>query len=1059
MKSYKINFTPNLASTLFYLLWLAALGFPLAARAEESVSLAGKWRFALDDAKKGETAKWYTGELKPSAGQPTEIALPGSTDQAKAGHPNPEKPSLMGLYRPYVYTGPAWYQREIEIPADWQGKQVTLFLERNHWTNHVWLDDRDCGTQDSLIAPQLFDLGHVTPGKHRLTICVDNTLKYNLGPFPSINYEGTQTNWNGIVGAIELRAADPVAITHLEVYPDLAGKKVKVVATVANRTGAAANGQLQLSVADADGKTQGSPATAAYSSSEAESTVTAEVPMGDDFKTWDEFAPNLYTVKAVLAADPSRSEQTVSFGMRQLTIQDKKFVMNGRPLLLRGTLEDAVFPLTAYPSMDVPAWRRIFQIEKSYGLNFMRCHSWCPPEAAFAAADLEGVMLQAEGPDANIYYGDQPREAFITKELLRMVRTYGNHPSFCLMTLGNECEFATPELGKIPAHMLELLVQADPRHFYASASGGKVVPSSQWTEGGIDFPIVPATTWDAGPALAKHDIPMIVHEVGQWAVYPNLDEMKKYTGVLEPKNFQIVKDDLAAKGMLDQAHAFFEATGRQAALLYKSQIEDALRTPGLPGFSLLDLHDYPGQGTALVGILDPFWDSKGLVTPEEHHRYAGAVVPLIRLSQRAYTTQDTLTAPVQLSQFGPAALAQVKPVWTIQDAGGREIASGTLPAVDAPVSRLDDLGTITASLAKAQAPCKATVTVSLAGTPYSNRWDIWIYPPPAPVAAPAGIVISRTWEEARAALAAGKNVVLFPRQLDRRESFAGSFKPVYWSPVWCVRFYPNTMGILCDPKHPLFAQFPTDFFSDWQWYDLANKSRSLILDETPAGFRPLVQVIDNFARNHRFGTVLEAKVGPGQLLVCTLPVADDPKDPAALQFLRSLYAYVGSSAFRPSQPLDVPTLDKLFHLTPPHLKSLGVTVTADSEAPGHPASAAIDDEPRTFWQSEPKAGPNAPPHYLILDLGKEMTVKGLTYMPRQDGWDGHTAKARIYCSDHPDAWGTPFAIDLHSTNTLEQKFPFPKPVRCRYVKFEAFKALSDNPLSALAEIDLDLGEP
>ena len=69
---------------------------------------------------------------------------------------------------------------------------------------------------------------------------------------------------------------------------------------------------------------------------------------------------------------------------------------------------------------------------KSYGLNHIRFHSWCPPEAAFAAADLEGIMIQAEGPQANVPAGADPaRDAFIEAEFKRMVDTYGNHPSFC----------------------------------------------------------------------------------------------------------------------------------------------------------------------------------------------------------------------------------------------------------------------------------------------------------------------------------------------------------------------------------------------------------------------------------------------------------------------------------------------------------------------------------------------------------------------------------------------------------------------------------------------------
>jgi hypothetical protein len=1039
----------------FLLLFL--LGLSLAARAEESVSLAGKWRFSRDDAKKGAAARWYAKELKPSGDEPAEIALPGSTDQANAGHPNPAKPDLAGLYRPNVYAGPAWYQREIEIPSGWEGKRVTLFLERNHWTNRVWLDDKDCGTQDSLIAPQVFDLGTgLAPGKHRLTICVDNTLKYDLGGFASINYAYTQTNWNGIIGAIELRAADPVAISHLEVYPDLAGKKIKVVAQIANLTGAAAEGQLQLSVADADGKAQGTPATAAYSSSEAESTVTAEVPMGDDFKVWDQFSPNLYTLKAVLQSPGLHSEQEASFGMRELGRKGTQFMLNGHPIFLRGTLECAIFPLTGFPPTDVDSWRRIYRIEKSYGLNFIRFHSWCPPEAAFAAADREGVYVQAEGPDANIYFGgDAKVDAFLEKEFARTVETYGNHPSFLLMSLGNE-NAVSGGGEKLLTRWVDRMISTDPRHLYNSASCGTSTPNIEYTEL-IDGRGVrgPGTTGDLRDQVAKYAFPFVGHEIGQWAVYPDFDEMKKYTGVLAPKNFEIIRDDLARKGMLDEAPRFFQATGHLAALLYKEEIEVLLRTPGLGGFSLLDLHDYPGQGTALVGILDPFWDSKGFVTPQEHARYAESVVPLLRLPKRVYATGETLTAQAQLAQYGPGDLAEVHPSWTVKDAGGQEIASGSLPALQAPAGKLSDLGTLSVPLAKAHAPCKATVTVSLDGTSYANSWDIWIYPPAAPVSAPPDVTVATAWDDAKEALAAGRKVVFFPRRINGKASRQGWLEPIFWSPVW-FHTDPATMGILCDPRHPIFAEFPTEFYGDWQWWNLVNRSRSIILDGTPKDFRPIVQVIDNFQRNDKMGNLFEASVGNGQLLVCTLPLLGST-EPEAVQLLRSLYRYAGSPAFRPKAPLGLDTLDALFVPAPSRLQALGVTVfKADSEAAEYPASNAIDGDPATFWHTRWQPAPDPLPHSLILDLGKDMTVMGLAYLPRQDSSAGRIKQYRFYVAESPEAMGPPVAEGEFPDGNALQTVMFATPARGRYVKLEALSEVNGQAVTSVADIDLML---
>ena len=390
--------------------------------------------------------------------------------------------------------------------------------------------------------------------------------------------------------------------------------------------------------------------------------------------------------------------------MRELEIHGTQFVLNGRPIFLRGTLECAVFPLTGYPPTDVPGWQRIFRIIKSYGLNFMRFHSWCPPEAAFAAADIEGVYLQVEGPEANIRIDRHaPIGRFMEQELLRMVRTYGNHPSFCLMTLGNEHS----GVGDTLDYWVQMLIREDPRHFYCSASAGQMTPHRQYTEGGPRGVKGPRTDGDFGGEVARQDRPLVGHEIGQWTFFPNFDEIAKYTGVFRAKNFELVRDDLAKKHLLDLAPQFVQATGRQAVLLYKEEIEVLLRTPNYPGFSLLDLHDYPSQGTALIGPLDPFWDSKGFVTPRQHTCYCGPTVPLLRLKKRTFTSDETLTAKAEIAHFGPKDLAAATPEWSIWDEKGAVVAAGTLPALDIPTGKLTPLGQIEASVGQSDRASQA----------------------------------------------------------------------------------------------------------------------------------------------------------------------------------------------------------------------------------------------------------------------------------------------------------------------------------------------------------------
>jgi len=1044
--------------------WIAVLSLIVALGAQRSysaeiVSLSGQWRFHRDDKYAGIQEKWYQAPLPIPAEGPSQVHLPGSTDEAQAGLPNPEKPSLEGLYRPNIYAGAAWYERDIDIPAAWQGKCVTLLLERVHWVTQAWLDGKEIGApQDSLIAPHRYNLGcGLTPGKHRLTLRIDNTLKFDLGA-SSIFFPGTQTNWNGVIGRLELEAVDPVSISDLQVYPDVDHKRANVRISIANATGQPIHGLLTLSVTDRQSGNQLPPLSRAIQFAGDGTTADLDLDMGPDVKLWDEFSPSLYELRASFVTQDSASfhdQRSVVFGMRKFATRGTQFTMNGRPVFLRGTLECAIFPLTGYPPCELSDWQRIFRIMKSYGLNFVRFHSWCPPEAAFAAADIEGMMLQPEGPQANTARPSTQRAAFMEEELKRMVRTYGNHPSFCMMTLGNEYD----ETDALLSHWIAMLKKEDPRHLYSSPSSGGMTANADYIERGAAAVRGQGTERDASPLLVEKNRPWTGHELGQLGFYPNLDEIKKYTGVLKAKNFELVRDDLRAKGMLDLAPQMFQACGSLSTLLYKEVIEQLLRTPGYPGFALLDLHDYPGQGTALVGILDPFWDSKGFVTPEVHRQYFGPTVPLLLMPRRTYTSDETFEAKAEVAHYGPTDLSSALPEWTIADQQGRVVASGSFPAVRVPTGQLTSLGSIRTSLAQVAAPEKLTVSVSLHGTPFVNRWDIWVYPSGTTTAVLSGVVVSKEWDEAtRQALASGGKVLLLPAaRLENARD--GSFQPDFWSPVMFYLQKPNTMSILCDPRHPLFAQFPTEFYSNWQWWDLIQGSRTLNLNDTPQAFRPTVQVVDNFARNNKLANVFEARVGPGKLLVCLLNLgSDSKKQPAQTQFLRSLYGYLASDQFQPSQQLTLPVLDKLFAPPSSLLVRYGAKVVlADSEDSehGNVASHAIDGDPNSFWHTHYDGKVAPAPHFLIIDIGREVTLSGITYLPRQDMGNGRVSTMEVYTSQDPKTWGAPAGTAKWQPGKDRQTLRFAQPVTARYVKFVIPKPQT---LSAVAELDILLAD-
>ncbi len=884
------------------------------------LSLAGVWRFRLDPKDIGHTENWIGADFAD------EVRLPGSTDENHVGAPTPTdvsgREAMQYLTRRYKYVGPAWYQREVEIPAAWKGKRVVLFLERCHWETQVWVDGTPMGSRNSLCVPHEYDLSRVlAPGKHRLTICVDNRLKIDVGPHGHSVSEHTQTNWNGIVGRLELVATEPVWVGELQVYPDVKTKVARVKATVVNATAEPITTEFTLE-SRLEAAKQGPPSARVaqqVTCAPGSTAVALDLPMGDDVRLWDEFAPDLYELTAGIGAD----RKAVVFGMREFGTNGTQFAINGRTRFLRGTLECCIFPLTGYPSMDVEAWMRICRILKSYGLNHLRFHSWCPPEAAFAAADRSGVVFHVETPmwvDGAIS-NDPVRVEFIRAEFRRILDTYGNHPSFAMMCLGNE-------LGRGDDPFLEELVgagkKADPRHLYACATRpSQPKPfddyyvthktSRGWVRGqGRFYDQPPSTQVDYRDAIAGIGLPVVSHEIGQWTIYPNFDEIGKYTGVVWPRNFELIRESLAAHHMLDQAHDFFLASGKLMVLLYREEIESALRTPGFGGFQLLDLRDFPGQGTALVGTLDPFWDSKGLIEPDQFRRYCGATVPLVRMAKRTWTSDETFTATADVAHYGPQDFKGVTPRWTIRDGEGRTLASGQLASQDIAAGGLRALGSMEIPLKTFPAPAKVRIELTLEGTGLANDWEFWIYPPHVDTDAPAGVVVCRSWKEAKGPLAAGGRVLLLPHLSGLAGAREGRFTPVFWSPIWFSSTKTSTMGMLCDPSHPALAQFPTEFHSNWQWWDLAIHSRPISLGAAPPEFRPVVQAIDNFTQNEKLGLVFEAAVGPGRVVVSTIDLANGlDAGPAARQLRHSLLAYMASDGFRPKGALEPAVLEKL----------------------------------------------------------------------------------------------------------------------------------------------------
>lgn len=781
--------------------------------------LSGKWEFALDP----------EGKLTADGQYEDSINLPGTTDLAGKGQEPEDTVETSRLTRRHSYIGKAWYRRKITVPLVWKDKDIFLFLERTKAAD-VFLDGREVASGNDISTPQTYCLGKLRPGLHSLAIRIDNGGGVPVQVIRSSHMysEDTQTNWNGIIGRIEL------------------GRRSRREAT----------------------------------------------------------------------ASPSLRD-----GLPRLEIVDGQFMAGGRKVFLRGKHDACVFPLTGHTPMDKSSWLEYFRTCMDYGINHVRFHSWCPPEAAFQAADELGIYLQPELPFWGTLEGEELLD-YLRKEGLNIVRTYGRHPSFALFSLGNEL-WGEPEVmqdlvNTFRAEAPQILYTngtnaylgykgyVDGMDFQATCRTGgepyeeydKQVRSSfafcDAMDGGILNHFYPGTRRNFSNALKASPVPVISHETGQFQTYPDYSEIEKYKGPLVPYNLIEFHRRLEEAEMADQAVDFHRASGKWAAQLYKADIEMCLRTPGLGGFQLLDIQDYPGQGSAYVGILDAFMDSKGTVDRKDWLGWCDEIVPLAEFDKYCWTSDETFKAGIKIADFSANAIRDVE--WELLS-GDRIFAQGSLecPSGDG----LLDLGNIEAGLSEVVAPISAKLSVRVLtdGKEYVNSWPVWIYP--ADIRPDmTGITVTRSLDKtALKILEEGGKVLLMPS--DTAGTMGGLFQTDYWNYRMFKRICenngkpvsPGTLGILTDPEHPLFREFPTEGHTDWQWFPILKESRPVILDGIE-DFKLIVQVIDNIERNHKLGLVYEKTVGKGRLLVCASDLDKTLDYPEGRQFLKALIDYL-----------------------------------------------------------------------------------------------------------------------------------------------------------------------
>jgi hypothetical protein len=930
---------------LYLAMALSVVSVNLHAQRNTSLSLDGQWAFQMDPDDVGVSKQWFAGKLSGT------INLPGSMPEQNLGNDITLKTKWTGsiydssyFFNPKLakyrepdnihipfwltpkkhYVAPAWYQRTVTVPADWKGKRMVLDLERPHWETRVWIGNREIpAVQNSLSVPHRFDLSdYLAVGENTITIRIDNRLKeINVGQNSHSVTDHTQGNWNGMVGRLAIDAKPNAFIKHVLLYPNIHTKRVKAVVVIDQPASAL---PVKITLRPGALNFKSSSTYKAMSSAWATNdTVVLEYPMGGSIAMWDEFTPNLYSMQVQLTTKgggvDSRQE---TFGFRELKAMGQEFVINGRPTVMRGTVENCQFPKTGYPAMDEAEWARIFKVCRDFGLNHVRFHSYCPPRAAFIAADKAGIYLQVEGPawaNHTTTLGDgKPVDNYLMDEYESIVAEYGNHPSFIMMAYGNEPRGrgSLPWLAKFVNYW-----KKDGRFLVTSASIGmsawKVTPESDFIvrSGARGIP------WEKGAETmfdySKGDAanwwqPYVSHEMGQYCVFPNFDEIKKYDGVMRAKNFEMFREILNENHMGHQWKDFMMASGKLQTLCYKAEIEASLRTPNAAGFQLLGLNDFSGQGSAIVGLVDSFWDEKGYVTADEFRRFCNTVVPLARIPKFVYSNAETFDADIMVSNYGPSTMDHQEVLWSIKDESGKELGKGRFMK---SIGYGNGLPIGVARLALANVTKAGRLNLEVKIGQYANDWDFYVYPVIEKMPEPTDVYVCDFPDKAMFDVlnSGGKVLLLSGDKVLSGKEVVQYFKPAFWNTSWFKMRPPHTTGILVQNQHPALADFPTEYHSDVQWFDVAHRQRVMELADFPVDFKSIIQPIDTWFLSRRLSMLFEANVGKGKLMVCSadLSKALDTRL-AAKQLKLSILNYMQSDKFVPTQKLEAAQLKALF---------------------------------------------------------------------------------------------------------------------------------------------------
>lgn len=926
--------------TLLFVFLISVFVLYSQSKTNNEIDISGDWYYAVDIADEGLLKKWYLGNLidtyvgninldmddenfysfVPSFNDLT--TLPNTTDLMEIGVPD-QSPWINYLQRKHKYMGAIWFQRLINIPESFAHSNVELYLERVKWESRVWIDGVEVQTspQDGLVTAHRHNLGQLKPGSHLISIRIDNRLIHPIGDKGHNYTEQTESLWNGIIGEMKLIKKPVVYFDDIQVYSNLDDKSVTTKFIVNNPT-KKTNALFQILLSR-----KGSDVRESYNFERlievGENTLSLEFTPSE-FKLWSSSNPNLYQLKMKMSIDEEEQiSDIISFGNRKLDTSQYKVLVNGKPEFIRGNQEALGYPPTGHPPVDIETWLNIFKKYKEYGLNQVRFHSSTPPKAAFQAADELGIYIMAElvwmtsinakddlrpisgtmGVPQGLGNNDRTIDTFVYGEAKKLFKEFGNHPSFAFFSFGNEMDNIDKDVVN---NWIAEFKEHDNRRLYSATTARAVLGADDFQDSHIVPGFGQVVNKDDYSLINNYDsayihttLPVIAHELGQFPSHPLWSDVNKYDNTpFRFINLEKAEQQAQKNGIVSYDSLFQYASGKFQLKLYKSEIERQFRSKYSAGYNLLQMNDYTGQGEALVGWLDAFYDEKIYAVADEIKQFNSDLVLLASFDKYVYNSGEKFKFSISInsSRFDREKEGVI---WEILNSDNTIVKSGKYDIKAIKLAEPTIIGSSEFEFDGLWPEGKYTLRARTLDNTYTNAWEIWLYND-GPIDLKDVIVTSDVEIAINTLKRGGKALLMVDKTVIKGGEDFASFKPVFWSTLFFPGKGSKTLGALIDNKHPIFTDFPTDNYLNWNWRDICKGGSGFILSDDWGVIKPLVQPINDFHTSLKLATIVEASLGDGRIVISGYNLVDELDNRKATKRLyQSIVNYMNSDMFSP----------------------------------------------------------------------------------------------------------------------------------------------------------------